>query len=103
MQLRPVSIREVAGLRGLLPIKMDGTNDKNDAVNMAIGQRIDLLSHLPYHKHTYEIPGIGSVTHFLANAGINERPGGPNDLFNILQKEPLGLKRFPLDTAVGKF
>ncbi|KAJ5786325.1 uncharacterized protein N7503_011537 [Penicillium pulvis] len=95
MQLRPVSIREVAGPRGRLPIEMGDRKGKN-----AIGQGIDLLSHLPYHKHTYEIPGIGSVTHFLANAGINERPGGPNDLFNILQKQPLGLKRFPLDTAV---
>ncbi|KAJ5992296.1 hypothetical protein N7451_008020 [Penicillium sp. IBT 35674x] len=101
MQLKPVSIHEVVGPRGLLPIEMDDTNDKDEEDNMAIGQEIDLLSHLPYLKHTYEIPGIGSVTHFLASAGINERPGGPNDLFDTLQKEPLGLRRFPLDTAVG--
>lgn len=105
MQLRPVSIREVAGPRGLLSIEMDDTDDENDMdgmADMAIGREVDLLSLLPYRKHTYFVPGIGSVTHFLANAGINERPGGPDDIFDMLQKEPLGLRRFPLDTAVGK-
>lgn len=105
MQLRPVSIREVAGPRGLLPVEMNDTDDEgdeDDMADMAMGREVDLLSRLPYHKNIYDIPGIGSVTHFLANAGINERPGGPDDLFDNLQKEPLGLRRFPLGTAVGK-
>ncbi|KAJ5673085.1 hypothetical protein N7507_002212 [Penicillium longicatenatum] len=91
IQLRPVSIGEVVGSHRAIPTK---------SANKAAGREVDLISHLPYHKHRYAIPGVGSVTHFLANACINARQGGPNDLFDSLQQEPLGLRRFPLDNTV---
>ncbi|KAJ6110661.1 hypothetical protein N7486_002896, partial [Penicillium sp. IBT 16267x] len=91
MQLRPVSIGEVVGSHGTPP---------KTKANKVTGREVDLISCFPYHKHTYAIPGIGSVTHFLANTGINKRPGGPNNLFDSLQKESLGLRRFPLDNTV---
>ncbi|KAJ5765376.1 hypothetical protein N7520_004935 [Penicillium odoratum] len=64
------------------------------------GLNVDLVSCLPYHKYTYDFPGVGSLTQFRANQSIQEVPGGPNDLFENLQKEPLGLKRYPLQSSV---
>lgn len=57
--------------------------------------------HAPYTIHTYEVEGAGYIVHFVANKEINERHGGPNDLFKELQETKLGLRRFPLTQAVG--
>lgn len=56
----------------------------------------------PYEKRTYTLPGVGSITHFVANDAINGQPGGPNEMFRNLQAARLGLKRYPLSQAVGK-
>lgn len=55
----------------------------------------------PYTIHTYEVEGAGYIVHFVANKEINERPGGPSDLFKELQEAQLGLRRFPLIQAMG--
>lgn len=63
---------------------------------------IDKDSLKPYEVRTYEMPGVGSITHFVSNATISERPNGPNHLFSQLQKLDLGLRRYPLGSAQGK-
>lgn len=55
-----------------------------------------------YRKDTFELSGVGVVTHFAANTTINRRPGGPNDLFNQLQVEDLGLRRYPITPSPGR-
>ncbi|KAI9788744.1 MAG: hypothetical protein M1816_006601 [Peltula sp. TS41687] len=52
-----------------------------------------------YRINTYHIPRCGTVTHFQANWNINERAGGPDDMFLDLQQVDLGLKRFPLTNS----
>ncbi|KAJ5145748.1 Oxoglutarate/iron-dependent dioxygenase [Penicillium bovifimosum] len=47
-----------------------------------------------------KLDGVGFITHFVANAEINSRPNGPDDLFIGLQREDLGLKRFPLSSSL---
>ncbi|KAF2454032.1 hypothetical protein BDY21DRAFT_291810 [Lineolata rhizophorae] len=48
-----------------------------------------------YRTHRYDIPGIGSVFHMMANKVVNEEKGGPDDMFVELQEkvESLGLER----------
>ncbi|KAJ5129558.1 Oxoglutarate/iron-dependent dioxygenase [Penicillium bovifimosum] len=57
---------------------------------------IDDVSLSPYRKLTYKLDGVGCITHFVADAEINSRPNGPDDLFIGLQREDLGLNPFPL-------
>lgn len=47
-----------------------------------------------YIVHIFTIPDCGTVIHFAANATVNERPSGPNDMFKDLQENGVGLKRF---------
>ncbi|KAI9862185.1 MAG: hypothetical protein M1824_001566 [Vezdaea acicularis] len=47
-----------------------------------------------YIVHIFTIPDCGTVIHFAANATVNERSGGPNDMFKDLQENGVGLKRF---------
>lgn len=63
---------------------------------------VDKHSLKPYEVRTYNLPGVGSITHFVSNPAINERTNGPNYLFSELQKLDLGLKRYPLGSAQGK-
>lgn len=65
--------------------------------------QIDDQSVAPYKKLTYILPGVGSITHFVANKAINSRLNGPNDMFRNLQNTRLGLKRYPMSPAVGKW
>ncbi|KAK2774206.1 hypothetical protein FQN53_003714 [Emmonsiellopsis sp. PD_33] len=53
-----------------------------------------------YRKDTFEIPGVGIITHFAANKTVNSREGGPDDIFKMLQQEDLGLRRYPLQQSV---
>ncbi|EFR00651.1 hypothetical protein MGYG_03658 [Nannizzia gypsea CBS 118893] len=53
-----------------------------------------------YRKDTFLLPGAGIVTHFAANRTVNSRPGGPDDLFNQMQQEDLGLRRYPISPCV---
>ncbi|PGH20387.1 hypothetical protein AJ80_03655 [Polytolypa hystricis UAMH7299] len=55
-----------------------------------------------YRKDTYEIEGIGVVTHFSPKASVNNREGGPNDMFREIQEHDIGLKRHKLSQSVGK-
>ncbi|KAJ5145773.1 uncharacterized protein N7515_000337 [Penicillium bovifimosum] len=64
---------------------------------------IDDVSLPPYCKLTYKLDGVGFITHFVANAEINSRPNGHDDLFIGLQREDLGLKLFPLLSSLGNF
>ncbi|KAJ5138753.1 Oxoglutarate/iron-dependent dioxygenase [Penicillium bovifimosum] len=61
---------------------------------------IDDVSLSPYRKLTYKLDGVGFITHLVANAEINSRPNGSDDLFIGLQREDLGLKRFPLSSSL---
>lgn len=54
-----------------------------------------------YRKDTFHIEG-GTITHFVANNTVNSRPGGPNDMFQQIQKENLGLMRHKLSQSIGK-
>lgn len=56
----------------------------------------------PYRQLTYTLPGIGSITHFVANKAISSRRNGPDYLFQKFQETDLGLKRFPLKQSPGK-
>ncbi|KAL2010317.1 hypothetical protein VTN00DRAFT_6124 [Thermoascus crustaceus] len=53
-----------------------------------------------YQKYTYQIPGVGSVTHFVATKSVNSRLNGPNDLFKQLQALDIPLRRYPLQQSV---
>lgn len=47
-----------------------------------------------YRINQYTIPGIsGFVTHMIANKTVVEEPGGPDDMFEELQKQDIGLRR----------
>lgn len=63
---------------------------------------VDKDSLKPYEVRTYQLPGVGSITHFVSNASINGRTDGPNDMFSQLQKLNLGLRRYPLGSAQGE-
>lgn len=56
----------------------------------------------PYEVRTYQLPGVGSITHFVSNASINGRENGPDDMFSQLQKLNVGLRRYPLGSAQGE-
>ncbi|RAH46778.1 uncharacterized protein BO95DRAFT_101909 [Aspergillus brunneoviolaceus CBS 621.78] len=61
---------------------------------------VDDSSLYPYRKLVYTLPGVGSVTHLVANRAINTRANGPDDLFRRLQSVDLGLQRYPLQQSV---
>ncbi|KAJ4299657.1 hypothetical protein N0V90_004903 [Kalmusia sp. IMI 367209] len=47
-----------------------------------------------YRIDRYTIPGINSfIVHMVANETINQEPGGPNDMFEELQRVDIGLER----------
>ncbi|KAI9682656.1 MAG: hypothetical protein M1829_006643 [Trizodia sp. TS-e1964] len=53
-----------------------------------------------YRIHIYNVPRGGTVMHFLANDAINSRPGGPNDMFDEMQKSDIGLKRGTMSNSM---
>lgn len=97
LTVQPVSLRSVIDDFGLGPLKRAYHFDGRFAI-----PDIDDKTLFPYRKLTYRIPGVGSITHFVANRIINSRPDGPNDLFRQLQVADLGLRRYPLQHSVGK-
>lgn len=53
-----------------------------------------------YRINRYSLPGIsGFVTHMIANRRVVEEPGGPDDMFEELQKVDIGLRRRPLENS----
>lgn len=97
LTVQPVSLRSVIDDFGLGPLKRAYHFDGRFAI-----PDIDDKTLFPYRKLTYRIPGVGSITHFVANRIINSRPDGPNDLFRQLQVADLGLRRYLLQHSVGK-
>ncbi|GFF64652.1 hypothetical protein IFM60648_01339 [Aspergillus lentulus] len=95
LTVQPVSLRSVIDDFGLGPNKRACHFDPKFAV-----PDIDDETLFPYRKLTYRIPGVGSITHFVANRIINSRSGGPNDLFRQLQVADFGLRRYPLQQSV---
>jgi hypothetical protein len=63
---------------------------------------VDTDSLKPFEVRTYQLPGVGSITHFVSNASINGRMDGPDDMFSQLQRLDLGLKRYPLGSTQGE-
>ncbi|RAL16601.1 uncharacterized protein BO97DRAFT_420902 [Aspergillus homomorphus CBS 101889] len=61
---------------------------------------IDDRSLYPYRKLVYNLPGVGTLTHLVANRAINTRANGPDDLFRQLQSVDLGLQRYPLQQSI---
>lgn len=56
-----------------------------------------------YRVHTYTLPGIdGYVVHMMANAHIVAEAGGPDDMFEALQHEDIGLRRRPMENGMLK-
>ena len=43
-----------------------------------------------------------TITHFMANAHINRKPGGADQILRELQVVDLGLRRFPMSNCNGK-
>jgi hypothetical protein len=97
MNMNPVSLRVVLDHFELAPIKRAILFDKK--FNLPA---IDDDSMFPYRKLTYKIDGVGSITHYVSNRAINGRKNGPDDLFVNLQRGDLGLKRFRLQSSLGK-
>ncbi|KAJ5562414.1 hypothetical protein N7535_003133 [Penicillium sp. DV-2018c] len=95
INMKPISLRNVVDDFELAPIKR--------ALNFEQGfmvPEIDDSSLFPYRKLTHKLDGVGSITHFVANKEINGRSKGPDDLFVDLQREDIGLKRFPLSNSL---
>ena len=65
-----------------------------------ITQQVRFTKH--YRIHTYTLPNIGTITHFMANDHINKRKDGPDDMFVALQKVDIGMKRKELDQCASK-
>ncbi|KAL4922811.1 hypothetical protein BDW62DRAFT_3143 [Aspergillus aurantiobrunneus] len=61
---------------------------------------IDDHSFAPYRVVKYDLGEPGFIMHFVSNRAINSRPNGPDDLFQQLQLEELGLRRHPMGQAV---
>jgi hypothetical protein len=97
MKMNPISLRVVLDDFELAPIKRAMIFDKKFMI-----PETDDISFFPYRKLTYKLDGVGFITHFVANKAINSRPNGPDNLFIDLQREDLGLKRFPLQSSIGK-
>lgn len=97
MKVQPMSLRAVVDDLELAPIKRAIWFEEEYAV-----PDIDDRTYYPHRKLTYNIPDVGSVTHFVSNRSINSRPGGPNDLFRQFQLADLGLRRFPMKQSVGE-
>jgi hypothetical protein len=97
MNMNPVSLRVVVDHFELAPIKRAIFFDKKFNI-----PAIDDCSTFSYRKLTYNIEGVGSITHFVSNKAINNRKNGPDDLFVNLQRGDLGLKRFRLQSSLGK-
>lgn len=51
---------------------------------------------------TFDIPGLGTVTHFQSNAHINRKTGGPHQMLEDLQKADLELCRHKMKCSPGK-
>lgn len=92
-KIREVPLQSV--LEGIKPFA-------RNQLECGIEPTVDKTSLMPFEVRTYEVPGVGSVTHFVSNATINEREDGPDYLFNQLQNLDLGLRRYPLGAAQGK-
>ena len=97
MNVNPVSLRVVLDHFELAPIKRAIIFDQKFRI-----PEIDDNTFFPYRKLTYKLDGVGSITHFVSNKAINSRANGPDDLFNNLQRDDLGLKRFRLQANQGK-
>lgn len=72
------------------------------SIHDLMSPQVDYHSVAPYITHTYTLPGVGSITHFVANEAITNKPNGPNDMFRKLQSASLGLKRYPLSQTIGE-
>lgn len=56
-----------------------------------------------YRINRYTLPGIsGFVTHMIANASVVQAPGGADDMFEVLQREDIGLARRRMDSSMLK-
>lgn len=54
-----------------------------------------------WRHSTYDIPGGNVVSHFHANAVINQQAGGANEILEALQGSKLGMERFSMGNASG--
>ncbi|KAJ4984405.1 hypothetical protein SVAN01_10112 [Stagonosporopsis vannaccii] len=56
-----------------------------------------------YRVNAYTLPGIdGYVVHMIANASVVAEKGGPDDMFEVLQREDIGLRRRPMEGGMLK-
>ncbi|KAF2251463.1 hypothetical protein BU26DRAFT_518117 [Trematosphaeria pertusa] len=56
-----------------------------------------------YRINQFMIPGIdGFITHLIANKTVLEEPGGPDDMFEAIQRNDIGLRRRSLGSGVTK-
>lgn len=97
MNMNPVSLRVVLDHFELGPIKRAILFDRKFSI-----PEIDDNTFFPYRKLTYKLDGVGTITHFVSNKAINGRANGPDDLFINLQRGDFGLKRFRLQSSLGK-
>jgi hypothetical protein len=95
MNMHPVPLRVVLDHFELAPIKRAILFDRKYSI-----PEIDDNSLFPYRKLTYNLNGVGSITHFVSNRMINSRKNGPDDLFINLQRDDHGLKRFRLQQSL---
>lgn len=95
MNMTPVSLRVVLDHFELAPIKRAILFDQKFSI-----PEVDDISLFPYRKLTYNLEGVGTITHFVSNRTINSRKNGPDDLFVKLQSGDLGLKRFRIQSSL---
>lgn len=92
LTLKPIPIQEVVRVS----LKRNVRTNKSLMVAVCNDR-----SAAPYRQLTYTLPGIGTITHFMANKDITARKNGPDHLFHQMQKTDLGLRRFPLKQSQG--
>ena len=62
----------------------------------------EVRKHGLYRECVYQLGGGLAIAHLISNNVINRAPGGPDDLFEQLQTQDLGLERLPMKQSVGQ-
>ncbi|KAL3483075.1 2OG-Fe(II) oxygenase superfamily-domain-containing protein [Aspergillus germanicus] len=100
LNMQTISLRAVIDDYEVAPIRRAIVFDPGPKETALIEPEIDDVYSHPYRRLVFDLPGAGTVTHFVTNREINAKTNGPNDLFIQLQQANLGLRRYPLSQAV---
>lgn len=63
----------------LLPVSLEKFYDSPKWIKPYVVPQVQDVTFLAlYHIHVYQLPGIGTITHFVSNTELNAKPHGPD-------------------------